>query len=359
MVHSLKIAIIGAGLAGLACAIECERLGIIPDVFERDESVGWLWPSISIWFKLFEREAGDPRNHLRDIYNLDLKPLTECRIITMKSPNHETRVEGDHGSIYLRGKRQLSIENQLLGMLERTPVHYNHPADYKELSQKYDHVVVATAKDTAAKELGVWEDIGRIHIRGGIALGSFTVGSGTVYFNTHYAGQGFARIVPFNSTQATVELYNIGCDESQADSMFTRFIELEGLAHLEFLYKFSLPVFSTGHVKKFKVENILLAGCAAGLTDRLLGTGAFESIISGVLAARSMIRGLEYDTLIKPIQDHIENLSALRKPVEKLDNQGFDRLVSILDTPGIKQVIYNTGINFTDAAGAVLKRIYQ
>lgn len=37
----MKIAIIGAGLGGLACALECERLGVIPDVFERDESVGW------------------------------------------------------------------------------------------------------------------------------------------------------------------------------------------------------------------------------------------------------------------------------------------------------------------------------
>ncbi|HPA53825.1 MAG TPA: NAD(P)-binding protein, partial [Bacillota bacterium] len=41
--ENVKIAIIGAGIGGLACALECEKLGVIPDVYERDNSVGWIW----------------------------------------------------------------------------------------------------------------------------------------------------------------------------------------------------------------------------------------------------------------------------------------------------------------------------
>lgn len=43
----MKIAIIGAGVTGLACALECERLGVPADLYERDHAVGWIWPSVS------------------------------------------------------------------------------------------------------------------------------------------------------------------------------------------------------------------------------------------------------------------------------------------------------------------------
>ncbi|MGE5405685.1 MAG: FAD-dependent oxidoreductase, partial [Candidatus Saccharibacteria bacterium] len=45
----MKVAILGAGIAGLACAIELERNGIVPVVYERDANPGWLWPSVSFW----------------------------------------------------------------------------------------------------------------------------------------------------------------------------------------------------------------------------------------------------------------------------------------------------------------------
>ncbi len=43
--------------------------------------------------------------------------------------------------------------------------------------------------------------------------------------------------------------------------------------------------------------------------------------------------------------------------MKDIDNEGFDRIVTTLGTPGIKQAVYNTGINFTDIGGAVLKNI--
>ena len=44
----MKIAIIGAGIAGLSCALECEKLGVTADIFERNHSIGWVWPSVSL-----------------------------------------------------------------------------------------------------------------------------------------------------------------------------------------------------------------------------------------------------------------------------------------------------------------------
>lgn len=353
----MKIAIIGAGLGGLACALECERLGIIPDVFERDESVGWPWTCIVHWLNILQRDMVDIRNCLRERYNLDIKPISELKELIMISPNKKAKINGKLGYIMRRGKHVESIENQLYRTLKRTPVHFNRIADYKELSQKYDYVVVATGKDTIAKELGVWKDFGIVHLRGGVAYGAFNPHATTVYFNTKYAGRGFARLGPISSNQAVVGMCQIGDSEYEIDKHYKDFIEFEGLEDLEFSYRFSLPMFSTGKVDKFKVDNVLLVGRSAGLTERLLGTGAVEALVSGILAARAMIKGMDYDSLVKPLQDHAENLSAFRMPFESLDNDGLDRLLSILGTPGIKQLIYNTEINFADMIGPIQQQV--
>jgi digeranylgeranylglycerophospholipid reductase len=105
--------------------------------------------------------------------------------------------------------------------------------------------------------------------------------------------------------------------------------------------------------------NILLVGRSAGLTERLLGSGAVEAIISGVLAARAMIHGEDYDKLVKPLQQHIENISAFRNHIEKFSNDDFDKIIKLLNTPGVKQLVYNTHIDFADMFGNILKHFKE
>jgi digeranylgeranylglycerophospholipid reductase len=249
-----------------------------------------------------------------------------------------------------------------LQSLRKTAIHYNSLSNYKELSQKYDYVVVASGKDFEAKELGVWDEQGRVSIIGAISLGSFEQDLNVIYFDTEYAGSGYARVSPFSSSEAIISLYVIGKEEFNLQQLninkyFERFLEKEKLDKLEHIYRIIKPPFSTGRVSKFKIGNILLAGRAAGLTDRLLGTGGIEAIISGVSAARSIINGEDYDSMMKPLKDHIENLSEFRNKIEGFSNDDFDRLISFLSTPGIKQIAYHTNINFSDMAGRLLKLI--
>lgn len=117
----MKIAIIGAGPAGLACARECEKLGVIPDVFERDNFIGWVWLFVSVWLNVFkQRFGGDIIDGLRKDYKMDIKPLSECKSFTMKSPSREVTVEGNLGYFIARGSD--TIEQQLLRDLKQTPV---------------------------------------------------------------------------------------------------------------------------------------------------------------------------------------------------------------------------------------------
>lgn len=353
----MRIAIVGAGITGLACAIECERLGVYADLYERDSSIGWVWPSVSYWPSMFYRDRADVLDYLKKEFKIDLKPIGECKNIIIKSPNQTASIDGALGYFVARGKGEETLESQLRRFLRRTAVHYNSNADYKELSKSYDWVVVATGNDIAARDLGLWEDEGLVRVIGGVAIGNFDNASSSIYLDTGFAGSGYARLTPFSSTQAICGLYTIGCAEFDNERLFSGFIKKAGLSKLEFLYKILPLPFSTGRVKKFQVRNIILAGRAAGLTERLLGVGAPENIASGIYAARAMIKGEDYTKPMKKMKEHVENISSFRKVIDTFDNADFDKLVAVLDTPGIKQLLYNSKLDFVGMAGKVLKHI--
>lgn len=353
----MRIAIVGAGITGLACALECERLGIYADLYERDAAIGWIWPSVSYWPSMFYRDTGDIIDYLQKEYGIYLKPIGVCRNIKLHSPNQSVSIDGNLGYFVARGKGEESLELQLYRQLRRTPVYFNSNADYKELSKGYDWVVVASGNERAAREFGVWVDKELVWVIGAVVLGSFDSQSASLYLDTSYAGTGFARLTPFSKTQAILGLYPIGNYQYALEKLFTDFIKKEGLDNLEIMYKIMPVPFSTGLVKKFQVGNILLAGRAAGLTERLIGVGAPENIISGILAARAIINNENYTKPMKKMQQHLENISGFRNVVSKFDNDDFDRLLSFLNTPGVKQIIYNSRINFADMAGKILKHI--
>ena len=351
----MKVAIIGLGLSGLTCAIELEKKGIIADIYEKDNNVGWAWSEVGYWPNIIYNEIGDPRKYLKENYEIDIKPVSTCRTNILKSANKEVKIEGNLGYIIPRGKGNESVENQLLVQLRKTPIQYNTPADYKELSKKYDYVVVATGRDQEARELNIWEDLGLVRIIQGIAIGNFDPDSATMYMNTDYAGTGYARLTPFNSIQALLSLYVMGRMEYEAETLFNKFLQVEQLGDLEILYKTILPPHYNGRVKKFKVDNILFTGRSAGLVECLVGTGGVEALISGVLAARAIANNEDYEASMKPIQKHIDNISSFRKELNKYTNDDFDKLLSFIGTPGIKQTLYNSKINFADLFGGILK----
>jgi len=173
--------------------------------------------------------------------------------------------------------------------------------------------------------------------------------------STDYAGTGFGRLTPYNSVQAVVSLYIMGLEDQEPAVLFRKFIKEEHLDSLEFLYTITLPPYYNGRVNKVQIGNILLTGRSAGLIESLIGTGSVESLASGVLAARAIADNEDYTQAMKPLQKHTDNISAFRKVLNGFDNKDFDKLISIIDTPVIKQLLYSTRLNFADLVGAMMK----
>ena len=353
----MKVAVLGAGLAGLASVLECERLGIQAELFERNVNVGWVWPSMTIWPSIFYKYLGDARKKLKEKYNIDFTPLHETKNIIMKSPANQTVIHGTLGLTVVRGKSDQSLENQLLLQINKTPIYYNALVNYKELAQKYDYVIVATGRETEAKEMGLWEDQGAITIIGSVVIGSFDLYTSKVYFNTEYAGTGFARLTPYNQNSALLGLYIIGKPAFQALELFEKFKQMENLTAMDDVFMYLPPIFTNGKVKKFQKDNILLVGRSAGLVDRLIGVGSVEALISGTLAARAIATNEDYNKMVKPLQSHIESFSAFRKEMDKFNNDDFDKMVSTLGVSGIKHFVYNTKANIADIAGNILNSL--
>ena len=68
----LKVGIIGAGLAGLSCAFELEKFGIIPVIFEKKSSLGQNMNFNSIQMNLFDMGLKNPVKYF--IYDTSSKP---------------------------------------------------------------------------------------------------------------------------------------------------------------------------------------------------------------------------------------------------------------------------------------------
>jgi flavin-dependent dehydrogenase len=233
----------------------------------------------------------------------------------------------------------------------------NTPVDYKELAKEYDWVVIATGREKEARDLGVWEELGGARIVGVFVAGDFEPNTATLYMNTEYAGTGFARLSPFSKSTAVIGLYIFGKDNFDSITLMDKMFEIEGLNKYEILYHVITPPFTNGRVIKFRIGNILLTGHSAGLVETLLGTGTVEAMVSGIMAARAIINGEDYDTLVKPIQNHVDNVSSLRPLMDKCTNDDFDKMLSYLDIMGVKQAAVNIPIDFINIVGGFFKNI--
>ena len=100
-----------------------------------------------------------------------------------------------------------------------------------------------------------------------------------------------------------------------------------------------------GSVTTNRVGKIYFAGAAGGGIEPFLGFGQFNAVVSGVMIARSIAKGTDINLLLKDIHKKSRELSALRPLLNAADNKDFDRLMTIMKTPGLRSLVYRTDID--------------
>ncbi|MDD4170525.1 MAG: NAD(P)-binding protein, partial [Desulfotomaculaceae bacterium] len=349
----MRVAIIGAGPSGLACALALERRGVYPDIFECSSKVGYVVPRVEILLELFQRPQRRQLQHLFEHFGIRFKPLARVRRFVMSSLQQTVPISGELGYLVERSQSRDAVEVQLAEKLQ-SKITFDTMVDYRELVNKYDYVVVAEGNLMTARNLNVLACTMAARVKGAIILGRFDPESAMIYFNTGYARQGFGSLKPFSRERALLALNIPGVNHTELDSCWARFMEQENF-RLEIIETFEIP-YATGLTCRQQVGQILLTGSSGGLTDSFLGLGLMEGILSGALAGKAIAEGLNYEQLIGPLMMQVRRRFAFRKAINTLDNTGMVRLLKFIALPGVKQVIYNTNIDIINLLYPFVKK---
>lgn len=337
----MKVAVIGAGPAGLACTHELERHGISPVVFELKHRPGDLFEHTAGVFQIFTRPY-DPLVHLREKYNLKLRPLNLLKSVDMKSPGHKVTVTGSLGYFFLRGHEALSVETQIMNVL-KSKIVTNTKADYKELSKQFDYVVVANGSYNISRAEGIWSLVYPTNLIGGTVIGSFNTEKMFMWLDTRYSKTAYAYLTPMDKKRAFLGLVAPHSNVEEAKRRWRTFWELED--HPYDLVSEVIIEHNAGFVYPHQVKNIFFAGIAGGFQEPFLGFGLLPSIKSGVLAGRAIATGQSYEDLLYQLKEDMQHSLLMRDHFNNIGNDDYDMLLKFLGAPVLKQIIYNTNID--------------
>jgi digeranylgeranylglycerophospholipid reductase len=342
-VENLKVAIIGAGVAGLSCAHELERFGLSPVIYERNSFIGETHPHVSAILEIIHRPIKDSVQYFKKELNLDIKPLNTVNSIVHHSPKKVREIRGNFGYFFNRSREPHDIKKQLYSQLKKTQIMFNEYGDYQKLMQKYDKVVIANGTTNFTQELGCWTEWVNTYLRGAIVLGDFDPNTLLVWIDKSYCKSGYAYLTPFDRNRASMALIVTDVGEREIDNYWELFLDSENIKYT-IVEEYKLN-HKSGYVYPHQSGSIYLAGDSAGVIEPFLGFGQMSSIISGVMAARSIVDGKDYEKLIKPLARNNLRFHEFRKGFDLLGNNGYDILMSVMGWPGVKHVLYYSPFN--------------
>ncbi|MCX7749572.1 MAG: FAD-dependent oxidoreductase [Clostridia bacterium] len=334
----MKVAIIGAGVSGLSCAIELERHGITPVIFEKTKMLGDKPGYLVATLRLFHRSLRSPMSFLKSKYDINLSPLHPIKEITMTTPNKTVSTKANHGYIFSKGIEENSVEHQLAAHLD-SPVMFDTDIKIQDIKKDYAHIVVATGDNKIADDLNLWNTTFAAKCRIAAVTGSFDIHALKLWLNKSFANNGYAYLLVKSICEAEIILAVSDIAMNKLDYYWNEFLIAENIKY---------PVIKqhdidhmVGYPSTNQFENIYFIGNCGGMMDDFLGFGMLRAIESGILAARAIVNKLDYNKLLTPFKKELKSLTEYRKLLNVLTNKDYDMDMSMIGLPVLKHMIYN------------------
>lgn len=350
----MKIAIIGAGISGLACAYELEKYGISPDIYEVQDSLGGRkYNHMAGWMNIMYRPIKDAIEYLKNEYGIVIKPMERVNQVDFYSLNEHAKLTGPKlGYIVLAGPGTGSVFQQLRAHV-RTPIKFGQIVNFRELSYDYDHVVVATGSPEIPMVLGNWRTDIAGYIYGANIAGEFDPQTIKMWFNTQWAQRAYAYFVPWNDRKGSLILNLQEVGGFGAKRCWRRFLDYLKW-DVEILETYENP-HNIGHVYQRRYKNMIFVGLAGGFCDPLFAFGQIASVASGAAAAKAIVEGADFDKLVTPWLRRNDSLRIVRRYVDKFTDADFDKALRIIRTPFFRTLASRSNINFVQIVSFLAK----
>jgi len=317
----IPIKILGAGISGLSAAVTLAKNGSNAEVFEKCSHADGRFKRDFQCLRNFVNENIDPINELQNI-GIHIKPYKKLMKIVRYSQSHRFEVISDNKPIYylvLRGKDKNSIGSQLekLAISQGVKIYYNTRLSINDV----DIVATGPRKADSIAYGEIYEDTNineTCH----------------VFLDNKYSPNGYLYVLP-GEKKGEAEVINGTCDRTISmqtiKSLYNRAIRendiLRGLLDGATRKSIQGGIGYFTLLKKPYKDNRYYVGEAAGLQDVTAGFGMRYAIISGYLAAQSILTGKDYNQLMtKTFRSQLEFERKRSENFKKLTNKEIDKI---------------------------------
>lgn len=346
----MDIAIMGAGLSGLSCAITLEKHGIAPFIFEKRSCVGDRFVNAELVVSILDKPVKDSIKYLKDNYDIHLTPINDIKKVVFHSKHSIGSIDEAIGYINIRGRHENSFEYQLSRQV-RSEIHFNSKYSYDELCKEFEYVILSPGDGAYAAQLGNYRcDISTI-LKGATVEGEFINNIVHMWFNYDVIPKGYGYVIPFSQREANIVIaypgypgniklsineiwdrfYSIACRDLDQDFRITD--------------QFEISKYILGICSRPVIENTYFVGNCFGTISPGLGFGQFSSILTGIYSAYDLCGLGKYEELVKPLFENYDHSLSLRRFLEGLDDDKLDFLIKNLDRKLVSGLIDKTFSN--------------
>ncbi|WP_281889798.1 NAD(P)-binding protein [Paenibacillus sp. YYML68] len=336
----MNVAIMGAGLSGLACALTLERSGVMPVVYEKRGRVGDRFVNGEFMLSLLSRPIDDCIAYLAETHKLYLQPQAHVSHMYIYSENEEALIEGRLGFTNVRGRQHDAYECQLARQLA-SPIRLHAEETYEQLLQKHTHIVLATGDGDYSRRMHNFRRDFTVSIKGATVEGCFDRYAVMAWLNYELAPKGYGYLIPFSDREAQLviafpdpEEPHAGGEDIEAlwQRLYAKAQQRLG-QQLRVIDQFQIRQYPVGICESARIGNTFFVGNCFGTMMPYLGFGQFAAILSGIYAAHDLLGIGKYVELMEPLRQSYENSLVLRRSLEQLDNADLDRIVKLLSGP--------------------------
>ena len=313
------VSIIGSGLAGLSAAAVLSRAGRDVKIVDRAPHLGGYKGQDFQVIRNYGEDLGFVDSLTK--YGIDIKYKHPVSSIVKYAPSGKSmEVTSDNGPLFYvvkRGKSAISLDSQIYSAIDK-----------KHATFEYNRNASIMTGDIIATGPIIRNLAGFGYTYEGIDLDADKI---YFFMDNKYAPNGYIYVSPYGDGTASIASvsYDLNCN---LKVFLDRFLENNPFMSKAVKSVTNTEVFSgyayCNYPETAKVNDKLFIGAAAGFVEAARGFGVKYSILSGILAAQSMIEGSDYDKLWKDSfgKELLESISR-HFLLSGLNNEGLERLV--------------------------------